>query len=146
MTKQQTDIIKYHKQHPAKSRKAIAEAFGIRIYFVNKAFDRYKIENEAKQTSMFGDKKTKQKRIGDRPESWRMIYEFHKTINPYVYSIPAKLFWQEMENTRWREKDEVSMNFKYIINWKLSYIKWLRMQARYRKYDVKGWAMQGKII
>ena len=145
MTKLQTDIIQYHKQHPVKSRKQIAEAFGIRIYFVNKAFDRYQIEHQAVQSKMFTQSKA-DKKVGDKPASWRDLYAFHKTINPYVYSIPAKLFWNLMEQSRWREKDDVSMNYKYVINWKLSYVKWLRMQCKYRKYDVQGWAQQGKVI
>ena len=141
MTQQQKDIIEYHKLHPNKSRKEIAEAFGIRIYFVNKAFDRYKTENAKLQPSLFNEPAPKrQPKVGDRADSWQSIYSYHKGFNPMVYNIPAKLFWSEMEKTRWRYEGV------YIANWKMTYIKWLREQQRTRPWVTKSWAQAGKII
>jgi len=139
MTKQQKSIIEYHKLHPSKSRKEIAEAFGIRIYFVNRAFDRYKIEQQSSQTTLFNDKVSKPKKVGNKPVSWREVYTYHKALAPMVYSIPAKLFYLEMERTRWRY-DNV-----YIANWKMTYINWLREQQRKDPRKTKGWS-QGKLF
>lgn len=141
MTKQQQSIIEYHRLHPSKSRKEIAEAFGIRIYFVNKAFDRYKIEQQQSQTSLFNETKPKKKqRVGNCPSGWREVYEYHKGFNPMVYSIPAKLFCLEMEKTRWRYEGV------YIANWKMTYVNWLRDQVRKKPYLVQAWTQHGKLF
>lgn len=144
MTKFQKDILAYKKRYPRATAQEIAVAFGVPLWRVKKALARPKAEAEKAQGSLD---------LGicvevpafQRPSGWREIFEFHKTYNPFVNTIAAKLFWMEMEECDWRPKDHLTKRRKHVSDWRDTFVRWLRIQRDTRK-DFKTWAREGKAL